>query len=124
MYPHRSNPYQGPSGANAIIPLSQGNQSGYQNSSSGGTGPAPFHSCCPKLLNSKLKLLNEHKGCRKCRRFYVSHTKVNCPNDWPNASSYCTLTLEMALAVVASVSSPENMILIPIRAHVRISQHH
>ena len=56
---------------------------------------------CPKLTKGEIKLLNEHKGCQKCRKLYVPHTTINCPNDWPNAATYQTLTLEMALAAMA-----------------------
>lgn len=56
---------------------------------------------CPKLTDDELRLLNKHKGCRKCRKFYVAHTKVDCPNDWPDPMTYRPLTLEMAQAVMA-----------------------
>ena len=56
----------------------------------------------PKLQEKEKKLLNEHEGCTRCRRFYVEHRTKNCPmtaaNTWPDAETYIPLTLEMALA--------------------------
>ncbi|KAJ7158308.1 hypothetical protein C8R43DRAFT_882412, partial [Mycena crocata] len=47
---------------------------------------------CPKLTDDEKKLLDENDGCRKCRRFFCGHLGHNCPNDWPDAASYETLT--------------------------------
>ena len=100
------------SGTNAVAPLSHQNRIAnieqshipYHirngNHTTGGFRPTR----CPKLTDIELRLLNEHKGCRKCRKFYVPHTKNNCPNDWPDPATYCTLTLDMALAAMASAA--------------------
>jgi len=37
-------------------------------------------------------LLMKHKGCFKCRKFYVSHQSKDCTDGAPDASSYKTLT--------------------------------
>jgi len=100
------------SGTNAVTPLPLANRTGYcknvgnNNSINNNTyGPLPsFHQCFPKLLDSELKLLNEHKGCQKCRRLYVPHTKINCLNNWPNLSTYRTLTYNMAMAAMSSMA--------------------
>ena len=47
---------------------------------------------CPKLLDSKHKLLNNNEGCVKCRHFFVKHRAANCPNDFPNPVTYRSLT--------------------------------
>ncbi|KAJ7153985.1 hypothetical protein C8R43DRAFT_1126652 [Mycena crocata] len=47
---------------------------------------------CPKLTEDEKTLLDDNDGCRKCRRFFVGHVGHNCPNDWPDAASYETLT--------------------------------
>lgn len=47
---------------------------------------------CPKLLDMERKLLNDNKGCVKCRKFFVDHRAVNCPNDFSNPIRYKTLT--------------------------------
>ena len=118
-YPTQNNHYNpNVSGANTILPLSQqnrntNNDSNYHQYNSRGnnaTSSGFRNTRCPKLTKCEIKLLNEHKGYRKCRKFYVPHTTINCTNDWPNAATYQTLTLEMALAAmamaaVASVSS-------------------
>jgi hypothetical protein len=56
----------------------------------------------PKLQDKEKKLLNEHEGCTRCRRFYTDHRAKECEmttnNTWPDAETYVPLTLEMALA--------------------------
>ena len=56
----------------------------------------------PKLQDKEKRLLNEHEGCTRCRRFYTGHRANNCEmttnNTWPDADTYAPLTLEMALA--------------------------
>ena len=70
---------------------------------------------CPKLLPSEYELLDQHAGCKKCRKFYVNHITPNCPDDFPNPDTYVTLTEEMALkaqaaAAIASTYNPHNSI--------------
>ena len=56
----------------------------------------------PKLQEKEKRLLNEHEGCTRCRKFYVGHRAKDCQmtanNTWLDAETYTTLTLEMALA--------------------------
>lgn len=44
-------------------------------------------------LKNERDLLNEHKGCTRCRRFYVDpdHER-DCCKDWPDANNYKPLT--------------------------------
>ncbi|KAG0706782.1 hypothetical protein DFH29DRAFT_995651 [Suillus ampliporus] len=44
------------------------------------------------LTETERALLMKHKGCFKCRKFYVSHQSKDCTNGAPDASSYKTLT--------------------------------
>jgi len=67
--------------------------------SNNNTSTVPFSSTsaaprkqCPKLLDSERKLLNENEGCVKCRKFFQDHRAVDCPNDFPNPTTYKTLT--------------------------------
>ncbi|OJT03284.1 Transposon Tf2-1 polyprotein, partial [Trametes pubescens] len=52
----------------------------------------------PRLTDEEKKLLNDHKGCYKCRRFYQSHTSGACPNGYPDATKYTALTARDASA--------------------------
>src|ERR1700678_4108408 len=56
---------------------------------------------CPKLLPIEYELLEKHNSCRKCRKFYVSHRVLDCPNDFPNPETHATLTEDMALQAMA-----------------------
>ncbi|KAJ7180007.1 hypothetical protein C8R43DRAFT_1117349 [Mycena crocata] len=47
---------------------------------------------CPKLTEDEKTLLDDNNGCQKCCRFFIGHVGHNCPNDWPDAASYETLT--------------------------------
>jgi hypothetical protein len=58
----------------------------------------------PKLLPCEFDLLEKHSGCRKCRKFYVNHRVIDCPNDFPNPDTYVTLTEDMALQAMASAA--------------------
>ncbi|TFK45173.1 hypothetical protein OE88DRAFT_1640278, partial [Heliocybe sulcata] len=46
----------------------------------------------PKLTDDEKALLNKYHGCYKCRRFNANHTSSSCPNGFPNAETYKTLT--------------------------------
>jgi len=52
---------------------------------------------CPPLTPAEQKLLNEFKGCRKCRKFFTGHRAENCDDDFPDGRTYKTLTREMGL---------------------------
>ncbi|KAG2349301.1 hypothetical protein BDR05DRAFT_994364 [Suillus weaverae] len=43
-------------------------------------------------------LMMKHKGCFKCRKFYVSHQSKDCTDGAPDATSYKTLTEDDANA--------------------------
>jgi len=51
------------------------------------------------LTEAERVLLMKHKGCFKCRKFYVSHQSKECTDGAPDASSYKTLTEADAIAV-------------------------
>lgn len=51
---------------------------------------------CPTLTDHERYLLNEHRGCTKCRKFYVNHRSGDC-DEWPDPQTYKTLTLNDAL---------------------------
>jgi hypothetical protein len=46
----------------------------------------------PRLTDNERTLLHNNNGCTKCRNFFVGHRALDCPNDWPNAATYRTLT--------------------------------
>ncbi|KIM83685.1 hypothetical protein PILCRDRAFT_7092 [Piloderma croceum F 1598] len=46
----------------------------------------------PALTIKERALLVEHEGCFKCRHFYTSHRLSDCPDDFPDKTSYVTLT--------------------------------
>ena len=67
---------------------------------------------CPPLTQSEIALLNKHKGCRKCRKFYVSHRGNDCPNDFPDGNNYVPLSEDVAYdamrkcAIASTYSGP------------------
>jgi hypothetical protein len=72
-----------------------------------------FQKRCPPLTPSEISLLNNHKGCRKCRQFYVGHRVATCPNGFPDGATYVPLTEEVAFEAmrklaVASTYTPVN----------------
>ena len=52
----------------------------------------------PALTPKECSLLVEHEGCFKCRRFYTTHKSADCPDGFPDKTSYVTLTDADALA--------------------------
>ncbi|KAG1763847.1 hypothetical protein EDD22DRAFT_1050004 [Suillus occidentalis] len=55
----------------------------------------PYNDSSPRLgslTENERALLMKHKGCFKCRKFYVSHQSKDCTDGAPDASSYKTLT--------------------------------
>jgi len=46
----------------------------------------------PKLTENEISLLNQHDGCRKCRRFYAGHRSDKCLNGFPSGDNYKPLT--------------------------------
>ncbi|KAF8975836.1 hypothetical protein BDQ17DRAFT_1385231 [Cyathus striatus] len=61
----------------------------------------------PKLTELDKKLLNQHEGCARCRKFYAGHCSDTCPmkktNSWPDAASYVPLMEAMARAAVPRI---------------------
>ena len=102
----QTNMYRG-TGANAIRPppFSAAPNSRFSQPSSG-------RKRCPPLTQTEIALLNKHKGCRKCRRFYVSHRGGDCPNDFPDGATYVPLSEDVAYeemrkcAVASTYSGP------------------
>jgi hypothetical protein len=84
------NSYRG-TGANAIHrpPFPSTSSTGFSQSNTG-------RKRCPPLTPIEISLLNKHKGCRKCRRFYVPHKGADCPHDFPDGATYIPLTEEVA----------------------------
>jgi hypothetical protein len=50
------------------------------------------------LTTAERALLIEHEGCFKCCHFYTYHKSADCPDGFPNKSSYVPLTEVHALA--------------------------
>jgi hypothetical protein len=78
----------------------------YRGTGANAVRPAPFAPApqygsarkrCPPLTQEEIALLNKHKGCRKCRQFYVSHRGHNCPNEFPDGATYVPLSEDMAV---------------------------
>ena len=101
-----SNSFRG-TGANTVQPS-------FSTMINGFSQPSSSCKCCPLLSQFEISLLNKHKGCRKCRRFYVSHKGLNCPNDFPDGRNYVPLSEDMAfeamrkLAVASTFSGPSS----------------
>jgi len=49
---------------------------------------------CPPLTQMEREILEDHNGCKRCRKPYVER---NHQCDWPDAENYKTLTLQDAL---------------------------
>ncbi|KIM87980.1 hypothetical protein PILCRDRAFT_3692 [Piloderma croceum F 1598] len=45
-----------------------------------------------RLTETERRLLFDNKGCLKCRKVFISHHSTNCPDGFPNAANYKTLT--------------------------------
>ncbi|KAG0696000.1 hypothetical protein DFH29DRAFT_813576, partial [Suillus ampliporus] len=58
----------------------------------------PSSSRLGTLTEAERTLLMKHKGCFKCRKFYVSHQSKECTDGAPEVSSYKTLTESDAIA--------------------------
>ena len=82
--------------------------------------PAAGSSALPKITPVERTLLFDHQGCFKCRRFYVDHVASNCPNGFPSASTYRTLTPAFAESVRDSKNKPRSQNLGPV-AHIGFS---
>jgi hypothetical protein len=45
-----------------------------------------------RLSDAKRYLLFDNEGCLKCHKVFASHHSANCPDGFPNAANYKTLT--------------------------------
>jgi hypothetical protein len=60
----------------------------------------------PKLLEAERCLLYDNEGCLKCCRVYVDHCSTNCPNNFPNPSTYKPLTQTFVDAIKSRIKKP------------------
>lgn len=60
-----------------------------QNTSSSTSAP---HHYVPKLTNLEKKLLTKNEGCFKCCHFFIKHQSKECLDEFPNPTTYKTLT--------------------------------
>jgi hypothetical protein len=72
------------------------------------TAPTTSNSCLvlPKLLETERRLIYDNEGCLKCRRVYVDHRLLNCPNNFPNLAMYKTLTQSFVDMIKSRVKKP------------------
>jgi hypothetical protein len=70
--------------------------SSYKPSSSKMNNPSSSH--LESLTETERTLLMKHRGCFKCRKFYVTHQSKECTDGAPDTSSYKTLTEADAIA--------------------------
>ena len=77
-------------------PSRRGNSTQTNNASTGSSTSSYVK--LPPLTDSERNLLNEHRGCTKCRHFYVDHRSQNCPDGFPSGKGYKTLTMTDVLA--------------------------
>jgi hypothetical protein len=101
--PNPCSMYQPPfvaTGANAVqpAPFRQNENMAPRSKSSTST----TRTFCPTLTENDKYLLNKHRGCRKCRRFYVAHRVKDCPNDFPDGATYVPLTEDLAFETMRS----------------------
>ncbi|KAJ7198119.1 hypothetical protein GGX14DRAFT_666910, partial [Mycena pura] len=73
-------------------------------STSATSAPSSRRPKLPALTDAERRLLQEHDGCFKCRRFCVGHRSPDCDNDFPAVDTYRTLTAADAAAAVAAKS--------------------
>ena len=48
--------------------------------------------CLPKLTNNEHTLLMDHHRCLKCCHVFAYHVSKDCPNNWPNPTTYHPVT--------------------------------
>ena len=80
---------------------SSGRALGARIEGTGSMGPRPTASSSglPRLTAAERTLILDHQGCFKCRQLYVDHIGANCPNGFPPANTYKTLTPAYAESV-------------------------
>ncbi|GBE82211.1 hypothetical protein SCP_0405940 [Sparassis crispa] len=50
---------------------------------------------CPPLKDTEHQFLYDNEGCLKCRRLFAGHISHDCPNGFPDLSTYKTITQEI-----------------------------
>jgi len=65
----------------------------------------PSSSRLGALTETERTLLMKHRGCFKCRKFYVTHQSKECTDGAPDASSYKPLTESDAIAAKPKTKS-------------------
>ena len=88
--------------ANALHNETNRNCHNYTSSSSTDTTSSSSYVPLPTLLDSEHTLLNEHKGCMKCRKLYVSHRSRDCPTGFPRGKGHKTLSITDVLTTKRS----------------------
>jgi hypothetical protein len=69
----------------------------------------------PKLTSVERQLLYDNEGCLKCRRVFVAHRSTDCPNNFPEPTTYKPLTQSFVELIrkrvkkpVAAIAGPSN----------------
>ena len=70
----------------------------HKNPSNNTTSTAAPFSHLPQLTDNEHTLLMDNHRCLKCRCLFEYHVSKDCTNDWPNTSTYCTITTEVTMA--------------------------
>ncbi|KAF5319332.1 hypothetical protein D9619_008381 [Psilocybe cf. subviscida] len=88
-----------------------------------GSNNNPATPSLKKLTDPDKALLDEHKGCRRCRLFYAGHATAECPmakaGTWPDPATLAPLTLETALAAKKRVPAGAALYTLPRDLEVR-----
>jgi hypothetical protein len=63
-----------------------------RNANASTSSSSAFHDKLARLTETEHRLLFDNEGCLKCRKVFVSHRSANCPDGFPNATNYKTLT--------------------------------
>jgi hypothetical protein len=63
-----------------------------RNANASTSSSSTFNDKLARLTDTERRLLFDNEGCLKCRKVFVSHHSVNCPDGFPNATNYKTLT--------------------------------
>lgn len=61
-------------------------------STTSATSSIPVSEHLPRLTDDERTILNENQGCVKCRKCFAGHRADTCPNGFPAAATYHTLT--------------------------------
>ncbi|KAI0075540.1 hypothetical protein K474DRAFT_1599602, partial [Panus rudis PR-1116 ss-1] len=88
--------------ANALLPARAQNAT----ANSGGPAANTARVKLPKLTPAEKKLLDDNAGCYKCRKFYIYHQSPTCRIDFPDATTYRTLTAADAARAKEAKAKP------------------